>query len=111
MSERDRVFAIVGARLAGAKAAEELREAGFEGRVVLIGEEADRPYERPPLSKDYLRDELEREKIFVHRALAGMNVNVWDVNEQIQELARRRAPVDVAALEDPAVPLVELATT
>jgi 3-phenylpropionate/trans-cinnamate dioxygenase ferredoxin reductase component len=66
MSERDRTFMIVGAGLAGAKAAEELREAGFEGRVVLVGEEADRPYERPPLSKDYLRGELEREKIFVH---------------------------------------------
>jgi 3-phenylpropionate/trans-cinnamate dioxygenase ferredoxin reductase subunit len=57
---------IVGAGLAGAKAAEELREAGFEGRVVLVGEEGVRPYERPPLSKDYLRGELEREKIFVH---------------------------------------------
>jgi 3-phenylpropionate/trans-cinnamate dioxygenase ferredoxin reductase subunit len=68
MSDRVETFAIVGAGLAGAKAAETLREEGFEGRVVLIGAEAERPYERPPLSKDYLRGELEREKLFVHDA-------------------------------------------
>ena len=50
-------YVIAGASLAGAKAAEELRERGFDGRVVLIGAEAERPYERPPLSKDYLRGE------------------------------------------------------
>ena len=57
---------IVGASLAGAKAAETLRDEGFAGRVVLIGAEADRPYERPPLTKDYLRGESEREKGYVH---------------------------------------------
>ena len=61
-------FVIVGAGLAGAKAAEELRERGFDGRVVLIGSEPERPYERPPLSKDYLRGESEREKAYVHPA-------------------------------------------
>jgi len=45
-------FVIVGASLAGAKAAETLRTEGFDGRVVLIGEEPERPYQRPPLSKD-----------------------------------------------------------
>jgi 3-phenylpropionate/trans-cinnamate dioxygenase ferredoxin reductase component len=59
---------IVGAGLAGAKAAETLRENGFDGRVVLIGAEPDRPYERPPLSKDYLRGEAEREAAYVHPA-------------------------------------------
>ena len=57
---------IVGASLSGAKAAETLREEGFDGRVVLIGEEPERPYERPPLSKDYLRGESERPKVYVH---------------------------------------------
>ena len=57
---------IAGASLAGAKAAETLREEGFDGRVVLIGDEDARPYERPPLSKDYLRGEAERDKVYVH---------------------------------------------
>jgi len=59
-------YVIVGAALAGAKAAETLREEGFDGRVVLIGAEAEVPYERPPLSKDYLRGESEREGAYVH---------------------------------------------
>jgi 3-phenylpropionate/trans-cinnamate dioxygenase ferredoxin reductase subunit len=57
---------IVGAALAGAKAAEALREEGFDGRVVLIGSEPELPYERPPLSKEYLRGEAPREKARVH---------------------------------------------
>jgi 3-phenylpropionate/trans-cinnamate dioxygenase ferredoxin reductase component len=64
----DQTFVIVGASLAGAKAAETLREEGFDGRVVLLGAEPHRPYERPPLSKDYLRGEAEREKVYVHPA-------------------------------------------
>jgi 3-phenylpropionate/trans-cinnamate dioxygenase ferredoxin reductase component len=50
-------FVIVGAGMAGGKAAETLREEGFDGRIVLVGAERHRPYERPPLSKDYLRAE------------------------------------------------------
>jgi 3-phenylpropionate/trans-cinnamate dioxygenase ferredoxin reductase component len=62
----DQTHIIVGASLAGAKAAATLREEGFEGRVVLVGAEDERPYERPPLSKDYLRGEVGREKVYVH---------------------------------------------
>jgi len=62
----DQTFVIVGASLAGAKAAETLREEGFDGRVVLIGAEDERPYERPPLSKDYLRGEAGRDTIYIH---------------------------------------------
>jgi 3-phenylpropionate/trans-cinnamate dioxygenase ferredoxin reductase subunit len=61
-------YVIVGASLAGAKAAEALREEGFGGPVVLIGDEAERPYERPPLSKDYLLGKAERDTIYVHPA-------------------------------------------
>jgi 3-phenylpropionate/trans-cinnamate dioxygenase ferredoxin reductase subunit len=64
MSEQ--TFVIAGAGLAGAKAAQELRERGFDGRVVLIGTEPERPYERPPLTKDYLRGESDRDKTYVH---------------------------------------------
>jgi 3-phenylpropionate/trans-cinnamate dioxygenase ferredoxin reductase subunit len=59
-------FIIAGGGLAGAKAAETLREEGFDGRVILICAELERPYERPPLSKDYLRGDAERETIYVH---------------------------------------------
>ncbi len=65
MSEKQ-TFVIVGGGLAGAKAAQTLRDEGFEGRLVLFAAEDDRPYERPPLSKDYLRGEAEREKAYVH---------------------------------------------
>lgn len=57
---------IVGGGLAGARAAEALRSEGFEGRVVLLAEESEAPYERPPLSKDYLRGESARETARVH---------------------------------------------
>jgi 3-phenylpropionate/trans-cinnamate dioxygenase ferredoxin reductase component len=62
----EKTFLIVGASLAGAKAAETLRAEGFDGRIVLVGAEHDRPYERPPLSKEYLRGEAGREKVYVH---------------------------------------------
>jgi len=66
MSTPQKAHVIVGASLAGAKAAETLREEGFDGRLVLIGEKPERPYERPPLTKDYLRGESPREKAYVH---------------------------------------------
>ena len=53
---------IVGAGLAGAKAAQTLREEGYQGPVLLLGAEPHRPYERPPLSKEYLQGASEREK-------------------------------------------------
>jgi 3-phenylpropionate/trans-cinnamate dioxygenase ferredoxin reductase subunit len=61
-------YVIVGAGQAGAKAAEALRTEGFDGRVVMLGAEAERPYERPPLSKGYLLGQAERDSIYVHPA-------------------------------------------
>jgi 3-phenylpropionate/trans-cinnamate dioxygenase ferredoxin reductase component len=61
-----RTLAIVGASVAGAKAAEAARESGYDGRVVLIGDEATAPYERPPLSKAVLRGEAEPASTRVH---------------------------------------------
>jgi 3-phenylpropionate/trans-cinnamate dioxygenase ferredoxin reductase component len=61
----EHTFVIVGASLAGAKAAETLREEGFDGRILLFGDEPERPYERPPLSKEYLRGEADS-KPYVH---------------------------------------------
>ena len=61
-------YVIVGAGLAGAKAAETLRAEGFDGPVVLIGDEEEVPYERPPLSKGYLLGKDERHTAAVHPA-------------------------------------------
>ncbi|MEV7191271.1 FAD-dependent oxidoreductase [Streptomyces sp. NPDC093510] len=66
MVDADQTFVIVGGGLAGAKAAETLRSEGFTGRVILIGDERDHPYERPPLSKGYLLGKEERDSVFVH---------------------------------------------
>jgi NADPH-dependent 2,4-dienoyl-CoA reductase/sulfur reductase-like enzyme len=73
-----RTFVIVGGGLAGAKAAETLRAEGFTGRVILIGDERDHPYERPPLSKGYLTGAEERESVFVHEPAwyAGADVEL-----------------------------------
>ncbi|MET7512262.1 FAD-dependent oxidoreductase [Streptomyces sp. NPDC005480] len=49
-----RTVTVVGASLAGLYAARELRAQGFDGRLVIVGEERHRPYDRPPLSKDFL---------------------------------------------------------
>jgi 3-phenylpropionate/trans-cinnamate dioxygenase ferredoxin reductase component len=62
----DASYVIVGASLAGAKAAETLRAEGFDGPLIMIGTENELPYERPPLSKAYLQGKAERDTIFVH---------------------------------------------
>lgn len=54
---------IVGANIAGASTAETLRRLGYDGRVVLIGAELDLPYERPPLSKEFLAGQFDEERI------------------------------------------------
>jgi len=59
-------FAIIGASLAGAKTAEALREQGFDGNVILFGAETHLPYERPPLSKGYLKGTEGRDSFVVH---------------------------------------------
>jgi 3-phenylpropionate/trans-cinnamate dioxygenase ferredoxin reductase subunit len=59
-------FVIVGGGMAGAIAAQTLREEGFDGKITLLGQEPNAPYERPPLSKDYLQGKADRDSIFVH---------------------------------------------
>ncbi|MGW4229019.1 NAD(P)/FAD-dependent oxidoreductase [Streptomyces sp. NPDC004980] len=78
MVDANRTFVIVGGGLAGAKAAETLRTEGFTGRVILIGDERDHPYERPPLSKGYLAGKDERDSVFVHETAwyAGADIEL-----------------------------------
>ncbi len=56
---------IVGAGHAGAQAAIQLRQLGFDGSIALVGAEAEPPYERPPLSKEYLAGEKDFERMLV----------------------------------------------
>ncbi|WP_421726111.1 NAD(P)/FAD-dependent oxidoreductase [Bauldia sp.] len=57
-------FVIVGAGQAGIKAAETLRQKGYDGDLVMMGEEPFLPYQRPPLSKAYLQGEMDEERLF-----------------------------------------------
>jgi 3-phenylpropionate/trans-cinnamate dioxygenase ferredoxin reductase subunit len=66
MAVRDVEFVIIGGGVAAAKAAEGLREAGGEGAAVVLTAEPELPYERPPLSKEFLRGEAGREKTRTH---------------------------------------------
>ena len=63
-TETIRTVVIAGAGIAGASAAETLRREGFAGRIVLVGDEPEPPYERPPLSKGYLLGTTPEEKLF-----------------------------------------------
>src|SRR6266567_5467748 len=66
MARRQAKYLIVGGGLAGAYCASELRRRGAEGSVLLVGREQEPPYERPPLSKEYLRGETNREDAYVN---------------------------------------------
>jgi 3-phenylpropionate/trans-cinnamate dioxygenase ferredoxin reductase subunit len=89
----EQTFVIVGASLAGAKAAETLREEGFTGQVVLIGAEDELPYERPPLSKGYLLGKDEKSVIYVH------DRDWYDANSIDLRLGQRVASLDRGAHE------------
>jgi len=67
---------IVGAGLAGAEAAFALREGGHKGRIVMIGREAWPPYERPPLSKSFLKGDLTRERLWLRPAKSYAEENI-----------------------------------
>ncbi|HEU4393397.1 MAG TPA: FAD-dependent oxidoreductase [Solirubrobacterales bacterium] len=66
MADREVDFLLVGGGLASASCAAELRKRGAEGSVLLVGREPEPPYERPPLSKEYLRGEAERSDAHVN---------------------------------------------
>ncbi len=86
-----RTIVIAGASMAGAKAAETLRGNGFDGKIVLIGAEAEPPYERPPLSKGYLAGSVREEEFSLHP-------HDWYVEQNIDlQLATRATSLDTQA--------------
>ncbi|MER7723488.1 FAD-dependent oxidoreductase [Streptomyces sp. NPDC096323] len=96
MVDAHRTFVIVGGGLAGAKAAETLRAEGFSGRVILIGDERDHPYERPPLSKGYLGGKEERDSVFVHETAwyAGADIELH-LGQPVTALNREARSVEL----------------
>src|SRR3984957_18745409 len=84
---------IIGAGQAGAQAVDTLRREGFGGRLVLVGDEPELPYQRPPLSKKYLSGEMAADRLpFRHRAF-------YDEHRVELKLGRRAVRLDPAARE------------
>ncbi|HEX5367751.1 MAG TPA: FAD-dependent oxidoreductase [Acidimicrobiales bacterium] len=82
---------VVGGSLAGLRAAEQLRHQGFEGRITLVGDEARRPYDRPPLSKQLLAGAWDEDRIVLGAANKG-GVDGLDIDWR---LGRRATGLDV----------------
>src|SRR6476620_9363407 len=96
MAPRQVDFLLIGGGLASAHCAAELRKREADGSILLAGREPEPPYERPPLSKEYLRGEASREDAHVHPAswyeendvelLTGRNVMSLDVESRTATL-------------------------
>src|SRR6478672_12675514 len=93
---READFLLIGGGLAAANCAAELRKRGADGSVLLVGREPEPPYERPPLSKEYLRGEASREDAHVNpvswyeendvELLTGRNVMSLDPQARTAQL-------------------------
>ena len=93
---RDVDFLLIGGGMGSAYCASELRRRGAEGSVLLVGREQDPPYERPPLSKEYLRGDAKREDAIVNprewyeeneiELLTGKNVMSLDAGERLAKI-------------------------
>src|SRR6478609_2554015 len=66
MADREVDFLLIGGGMASAHCAAELRKRGADGSILLVGREPEPPYERPPLSKEYMRGEAERKDVYVN---------------------------------------------
>ncbi|GAA2431831.1 NAD(P)/FAD-dependent oxidoreductase [Streptomyces glaucus] len=92
MVDADQTFVVVGGGPAGVGAAGTLRAEGFTGRVILICDERDHPYERPPLSKGYLLGRQARDSVFVHEpawyAAHGIELHLGATVDAIDRTAR-----------------------
>ena len=96
MADRQVDFLLIGGGMASAHCAAELRRRGAEGSILLVGREPEPPYERPPLSKEYLRGEGSREDAHVNppgwyeengvELLTGVNVMSLDPEARTAKL-------------------------
>jgi 3-phenylpropionate/trans-cinnamate dioxygenase ferredoxin reductase component len=96
MADREVDFLLIGGGMASAHCAAELRRRGAEGSILLVGREPEPPYERPPITKDYLRGESGREDAYVNplawyeengvELLSGRNVLGLDAEARTAKL-------------------------
>jgi 3-phenylpropionate/trans-cinnamate dioxygenase ferredoxin reductase component len=96
MADREVDFLLIGGGMASAHCAAELRRRGAEGSVLMVGREPEPPYERPPISKEYLRGDATREDAHVNSAswyeengvelLSGRNVMALDLEARTAKL-------------------------
>jgi len=96
MASREVNFLLIGGGMASAYCAAELRRRGAEGSILLVGREQDPPYERPPLSKEYLRGTSERADAYVHprewyaendvELVTGKSVMALDPKERVAKV-------------------------
>jgi NADPH-dependent 2,4-dienoyl-CoA reductase/sulfur reductase-like enzyme len=101
---------IAGASLAGAKAAETLRDEGFDGQIVLLGAETELPYERPPLSKGYLLGNEALDVVYVH-PLDWYSEHDIDLRLGVTVTGIDRATSTVVTSDDSIVPYDKLLLT
>ena len=85
---------VVGASLAGLRAAETLRDRGFDGELTLVGEEPHRPYDRPPLSKQVLQGTWEPEQTLFRRSdkIAHRLDTILRLDDQMRKQSRHNLP-------------------
>ena len=90
-------FLIIGGGQAGAEVAGELRKQGFTGRVLIVGEEAQIPYKRPPLSKGFLAGSIAEESLFVQQPANLEKFNIEFIgNARVESIDRSAHTVMLA---------------
>jgi NADPH-dependent 2,4-dienoyl-CoA reductase/sulfur reductase-like enzyme len=104
-----RTVAVVGASLAGLSAARALRSLGFDGRVVMVGAEQHPPYDRPPLSKDFLLGRVGVEDLALQAADDDLDLD-WRLGSPAVGLDTRSRTVSLASGDDLRADGVVLAT-
>jgi 3-phenylpropionate/trans-cinnamate dioxygenase ferredoxin reductase subunit len=87
---------VVGASLAGVRTAQALRREGFEGRLTIVGEEAEAPYDRPPLSKQFLVDAWDEDQVSLSRAGGREVIADWMLGQAAVSLDRKSLVVKLA---------------
>jgi 3-phenylpropionate/trans-cinnamate dioxygenase ferredoxin reductase subunit len=81
----DREIVVIGAGQAAAQAVQSLRQGGFDGRLTIVGDETALPYQRPPLSKAYMKGDFDEERLYFKPA-------AWYQDQQVELLLGTHVP-------------------